>query len=281
MNNTEVKFSGNQNRAMTYNFKSVLSSIFGNKKVLYVVSLIIFFLLWQLVHKTGYHNQEIAGPIQVLQELGRMSGHQLAGHTLFGHLWISFRRVIIAFLIAVVIGIPLGILMGFSPLANALVRPIFELFKPMPPISWISLAILWFGISESSKIFIILIGAIVPLIINCYNGIRVVDEELYHVIRMLGGNRRHEIIQVMFPASFPTIFAGLQISLSMAWASVLAAELVGAREGVGFIIVSGMNQSNTAMIFAGMVVIAITAFAISAGLSYLERWVCPWKADMN
>ncbi|MDQ7095167.1 ABC transporter permease [Desulfosporosinus sp. PR] len=261
--------------------KLAIHALLGSKKILYLISLLIFFGLWQLVHITGYHGQSISGPLQVIQELVKMSGDELAGHTIFGHLWISFRRVIIAFGIAVVIGVPLGVLMGFSPIANAIVRPVFELFKPMPPISWISLAILWFGISETSKVFIILIGALVPLIINCYNGIRVVDEELYHVIRMLGGNRRDEIIKVMFPASFPTIFAGLQISLSMAWGSVLAAEMVGAREGVGFIIIAGMNQNDTAMIFAGMVIIALTAFAISAGLSYLERWICPWKTDLN
>lgn len=271
--NTEHKINKKKN--------SKIIEFLGSKYVLYVISLMIFFTLWQIMHIKGYNNQDIAGPFQVLERLGNMTTDTLAGHTLFGHLWISFRRVITAFGIAVVIGVPLGVLMGFSPLANAIVRPIFEFFKPMPPISWISLAILWFGISETSKVFIILIGAIVPLIINCYNGIRVVDGELYHVIRMLGGNRRDEIFQVMLPASFPTIFAGLQISLSMAWGSVLAAELVGAREGVGFIIVSGMNQNDSATIFAGMVVIAITAFAISAGLSYLERWLCPWKVELN
>lgn len=260
---------------------SPITRLFNNKYLLYLVSLIAFFLLWEIASTKGINGQSMASPIQVLRQLEDMMVVPTAGHTLLGHVWISFKRVIIGFGIATVVGVPLGILMGFSSFANALVRPVFEFFKPMPPIAWISMAILWFGISESSKVFIIIIGAIVPLIINCYNGIRVVDEELYHVIRMLGGNRYNEIVQVMFPASFPTIFAGLQISLSSAWASVLAAELVGAREGVGFIIVSGMNQSNTAMIFAGMIVIAIVAFLISAGLSYLERWVCPWKVDLN
>lgn len=277
----KLDISANTEQIVNKKRNSKIINFLGSKHVLYVVSLMIFFTLWQIMHITGYNNQEIAGPFQVLERLGKMTIDPLAGHTLFGHLWISFRRVIIAFGIAVIIGVPLGVSMGFSPFVNAIVKPIFEFFKPMPPISWISLAILWFGINETSKVFIILIGAIVPLIINSYNGIRVVDEELYHVIRMLGGNRRDEIFQVMFPASFPTIFAGLQISLSMAWGSVLAAELVGAREGVGFIIVSGMNQNDSATIFAGMIVIAITAFAISASLSYLERWICPWKTELN
>lgn len=259
---------------------SVINRLFHNRWFLYLLSLVLFFGIWQLMTSGAGSSQYMASPSQVAQRTADMLVNPIAGYTLLGHLWISFRRVIIAFLIAVVIGIPVGVLMGFSPIANAVIKPIFELFKPMPPIAWISLSILWFGISETSKVFIILIGAIVPLIINSYNGIRVVDEELYHVIRMLGGNRRTEIFQVMFPASFPTIFAGLQISLSMAWGSVVAAELVGARQGIGFIIIQGMNQSDTAMIFSGMIVIAIVAFIISAGISRLERLVCPWKTDM-
>jgi NitT/TauT family transport system permease protein/sulfonate transport system permease protein len=98
---------------------------------------------------------------------------------------------------------------------------------------------------------------------------------------MLGGNRRQEIIQVTFPAAFPAIFAGIQISLSMAWTTVLAAELVGAREGMGFIIVLGMNLSKPAMIIGGMVVIALTAWLISLAVTHLERWVCPWKTKLE
>ncbi|HHX49832.1 MAG TPA: ABC transporter permease, partial [Clostridia bacterium] len=201
--------------------------------------------------------------------------------TLLAHLWASLMRVILGFLIAVVIGIPVGLMMGFNPYARAIISPIFNLFKTMPPIAWISLAILWLGIGEASKIFIIFIGAIIPVIINTFNGIRLVDPELYDAIRVLGANKKEELIEVTFPAAFPAIFAGMQIALSMAWTTVLAAELVGAREGMGFIIVMGMNFSRPALIVAGMVVIAITAFAITVLVSWLERRVTPWKVDIN
>jgi sulfonate transport system permease protein len=189
--------------------------------------------------------------------------------------------VFIAFLVSIVIGVPIGVLMGFNRYARAFIKPIFDLFKPMPPIAWISLAILWFGIGETSKIFIIIIGAVVPIIINSYNGIRLVDPELYDAIRILGANDTQEHIHVTFPASFPAIFAGMQISLSMAWATVVAAELVGAREGMGFIIIMGMNVSNPSMIIAGMTVIALTAFVLSAIVNYIERWICPWKVELD
>lgn len=264
--------------------KDLLSDIkkfLGKRQVLYIISFISFFALWDLGVVSGLIGQYMPRPIEVVKELGKLAVEPLSGKTLFGHLWFSFRRIIIGFSIAVVIGVPVGVLMASSRYANAIIKPIFEIFKPMPPIAWISIAILWFGIGETSKVFIIIIGAIVPLIINSFNGIRLVDEELYDVIRMLGGSRQDEIKYVMFPASFPAIFAGMQISLSLAWGTVLAAELVGAREGMGFIIVMGMNIANSAMIIGGMVMIAVMAFAISYSISYMERWVCPWKRDIN
>lgn len=258
-----------------------LSAIFKNVYVLYAISIICFLLLWDLFSVTKVLGRFLPRPVEVLYQLIDMINNPLAGKTLLVHLWFSLKRVLIAFVIAVVIGVPIGLLMGFSKYFNAIAKPVFDLFKPMPPIAWISLAILWFGIGETSKIFIIIIGAIVPCIINSYNGIRLVDPELYDCIRMLGGNRRQEIVEVTFPAAFPAIFAGIQISLSMAWTTVLAAELVGAREGMGFIIILGMNLSKPAMIIGGMVVIALTAWMISLVVTQLERWVCPWKTELK
>jgi len=170
--------------------------------------------------------------------------------------------------------------MALNDYVRAIVKPVFDLLKPMPPISWISLAILWFGMGEESKVFIIAIGSFVPCILNSYNGIRLVDPALYDAARMLGANRRQEILEVSFFGSSPAIFAGLQISLSIAWSCVLAAELVGSRSGMGFIIIMGMNQLNPSMIIAGMIVIAITAWLISVAMGRLERLICPWKREI-
>lgn len=275
MSSTKEGLIGLSDSKKTFSFKG----LFKNNYFLYALSLICFFLFWELVAVT--FGKFLPRPIEVIDRVVYMFGHTLAGKTLLMHLWASLRRVFIGFAIATAIGIPLGLFMGFNKYVHAVVKPIFDLFKPMPPIAWISLAILWFGIGETSKIFIIVIGAVVPVVINSFNGIRLVDPDLYHVVKMLGGNHRDEIIQVSFPASLPAIFAGLQISLSMAWTTVLAAELVGAREGMGFIIIQGMNLSRVDQIIGGMFVIAITAWMISAVMTYLERWICPWKMQLK
>jgi len=257
-----------------------LFSALGNRYFLYTLSVVMFLAFWDLAAVKKVLGNFLPRPIEVLSQLLSLNTEPLASKTLFEHLWASIHRVLIGWAIGVSIAVPLGIFMGLNPYVRAIVKPVFDLLKPMPPISWISLSILWFGLGEESKVFIIAIGSFVPCILNSYNGIRLIDPALYDAARMMGANRRQEIIEVGFFASAPAIFAGLQISLSIAWSCVLAAELVGSRSGMGFIIILGMNQSSPALIIAGMVVIAITACLISVLMDRLEKMVCPWKREL-
>lgn len=256
-----------------------LRRMLTNRWFLYCVSLCGFFWGWDAIARAlgSQGSSSLARPLEVLVELKDLWEHELAELTLLGHIWASTRRVLIGFSIAAGLAVPLGLFMALNRYVNAIVKPLFDLLKPMPPIAWISISILWFGIGEPSKVFIIAIGTFVPCLLNAYNGVRLVEPELYDVIRMLGGTRRDEIIHVCFPASFPAIFAGLQISLSVAWTCVLAAELVSARSGMGYIIVQGMNLSLPAMVLGGMAVIALVAWGTTLLLSALERRLCPWK----
>ena len=259
-----------------------LRRVLGNRWLLYAVSLAAFFTVWEVMSRTSGEGgaSTLASPLAVAREIGFLAHNKLAQKTLWGHVWDSTRRVLIGFSIASVLAVPLGLFMALNRYVNAVVKPLFDLLKPMPPIAWISISILWFGIGEPSKVFIIVIGTFVPCLLNAYNGVRLVDPELYDVIRTLGGNRRDEILHVCFPASFPAIFAGLQISLSIAWSCVLAAELVSARSGLGFIIVRGMNLSQPEMVIGGMVVIALAAWGTTLLVTALEKVLCPWKRQV-
>lgn len=258
-----------------------LLTILKNRWFLYAVSLVFFFWLWDFVGERRILGSSLARPHEVIIQLADMARNPLAGKSLFGHIWASTQRILIGFVLASVVAVPLGLLMALNPYINAVVKPVFDLLKPMPPIAWISISILWFGIGEASKVFIIIIGTFVPCLLNAYNGVRLIEPELYDVVRMLGGNRRQEIINVCFPASFPAIFAGLQISLSIAWTCVLAAELVSARSGLGFVIILGMNLSRPALIVGGMVVIAVVAWLTTLLVTVLEKLVCPWKREIE
>jgi ABC-type nitrate/sulfonate/bicarbonate transport system permease component len=257
-----------------------LGRVLGNEYFLYAVSSCAFLVLWHLVATSGVFKGALSTPWQVVLRFEGLMTDTLAGLTIWGHIWASAQRILIGFVLASAIAIPLGLFMALNPYVNAVVKPVFDLFKPMPPISWVSIAILWFGIGEPSKVFIIVIGTFVPCLLNSYNGVRLIEPELYDVIKVLGGRRWNEIIQVSFPASFPAIFAGLQISLSMAWTCVLAAELVASRSGLGFIIVQGMKISDTSLVIGGMVIIAVVAWVSSLLIMGLEKFLCPWRRDI-
>lgn len=281
--------SGTGDRAIANEVQAAVSEknpltiyrVITNEYFLYCVSTVAFLLVWHMVAQSGMLKGALASPLQVILRFERMLTDTLAGLTLWGHIWASTSRVMIGFALASMIAIPLGLFMALNPYVDAIVKPVFDIFKPMPPIAWVSIAILWFGIGEPSKIFIIVIGTFVPCLLNAYNGIRLIDPELYDVVKVLGGNRRDEIVQVSFPASFPAIFAGLQISLSNAWTCVLAAELVASRSGLGFIIVQGMKMSDTALVIGGMVIIAIVAWSTSLLIIGLETLICPWKRTIE
>jgi ABC-type nitrate/sulfonate/bicarbonate transport system permease component len=172
-------------------------------------------------------------------------------------------------------------MMGLNPYMRAVVKPIFDLFKSMPPLAWISLAILWFGIMEAPKIFIIVIGSFVPALLNAYNGVLLIEPEYYDVVRNIGGKRRDEIFTVCVPAALPAVYAGLQIAMSSAWTCVLAAELVSSRSGLGFIIIQGMTMSDPSLVIAGMIIIAILSVIVSALMDYAYHKLFPWQRDIS
>jgi sulfonate transport system permease protein len=254
------------------------SALATHDVTLAILSILLFFGCWELIASLGL--LRIPKITKVLQYLWVLTFDPLAGRTLIGHIAASLNRVIWGFLIAVAIGVPMGLAMAMNRYIDKIVGPIFNLFKPMPPIAWISISILWFGIGEVSKIFVILTGTFIPCIINAYNGVRLVDPQLYDVVRMLGGNKRNEIFLVQIPASLPSIFAGIQLALSMAWTCVVAAELIAARTGMGFIIIMGMNLTKPEMIFGGIVVIGLVGWLLAAILGWLEKKLCPWKREI-
>ena len=151
----------------------------------------------------------------------------------------------------------------------------------MPHLAWISVAILWMGICAGPKIFLIPLGSLVPVILPPYNGLLLIDEVLYDVVRLLGGSRWYRISLVSAPAALPSIGAGLQIAIAVAWGSVVAAEMVSSRSGLGFIIMQGMKISDPGMIISGMIVIALLALASSLLIEFLLGRIFTWRRDVK
>lgn len=259
-----------------------LGSILRSQYFMHTVSILGFFALWHWAAVSNiFGTSALASPLQVVVGLQDLAANKLAGMTLWQHIWVSTSRVLIGFIIAVAIGLPMGLAMAFSPTTRAIVKPLFDMFKPMPPLAWISVAILWFGIGEAPKIFIIVIGSFVPVVLNSFSSVQLIEPELYDVVRTMGGSRWVEIRRVCIPGALPAITAGLQIAMSSAWTSVVAAELVNARSGLGFIITQGMKLSDPAMIIGGMVVITIISLIFTQGMEFLSGRLCPWQREIE
>ena len=189
----------------------------------------------------------------------------------------SLRGWAIAYSVACVVGVTLGLLMGWYPKIKAIFMPLFNIIRPIPPIAWTSLAILWFGLGEMPKWFIIFIAAFCNVVINAFDGARSVDMKLVGCAKMLGARDNQIFTRIVLPASVPYIFAGMQIALSNSWAAVVAAEMIRASEGLGWVIVTGMSVNNMKQIFAGIVMIGVIGLLLSVIMRTLEGRLLRWN----
>ena len=154
----------------------------------------------------------------------------------------------------------------------------FEVIRPIPPIAWIPLITIWFGIGEFSKILIVFTGTFAVVVVNTYTGVRMVDPLNISVGRIFHASKYRMLSEIVLPAALPAIFAGIRMAVGTGWAIVLAAEMLGAVSGTGFLISRGNEIGDTPLIFICMFIIGIIGALLSALTSYIERRACPWKA---
>jgi ABC-type nitrate/sulfonate/bicarbonate transport system permease component len=184
----------------------------------------------------------------------------------------SVFRVVAAWLLAAVVAVPLGFAMGRWRRIERLLDPVVELFRPISPLAWIPLAILWFGIDEGGKIFVVFIGTFFPILLNTIAGVKSVDPVLVHAGRILGCNNHASLFRkVVFPAALPQVIVGLRISFGTGWAAIIAAELVAARSGLGYLISNGMEVLRSDFVLVGMVSIGVLGVLFDSVFRWIDR----------
>jgi ABC-type nitrate/sulfonate/bicarbonate transport system permease component len=196
---------------------------------------------------------------------------------LLGHAWASLRRVLAALVVAWAFGISFGILIGWNKTCRALLGSVFEMIRPIPPIAWIPIIIMWFGIGELPKILLVFIGTFVPLVINTATGIQMVEKINVDVGKVFGGNNWQILTQIIIPTALPSIFAGVRTSVSSGWTTVLAAEMLAATAGLGSMVTKGWQGGDMALVLVAVITIAIVGAILSVVLAKLEKVVCPWN----
>ncbi len=221
-------------------------------------------------------------PQQVLQKLIVIAGPQgFMDATLWQHLAASLTRIAIALVAATILGVPVGIAMGLSPTIRGILDPLIELYRPVPPLAWLPLVIIWFGIGETPKILLIYLAIFAPVVMSTLAGVKSAQQVRIRAAQALGASRAQVLWLVILPGALPEILTGLRIGLGVGWSTLVAAELIAATRGLGFMVQSAGEFLATDVVLAGIAVIAIIAFLLELGLRALQRRLTPWHGEVQ
>ncbi|MEZ2331497.1 ABC transporter permease subunit [Mesorhizobium sp. RCC_202] len=196
--------------------------------------------------------------------------------TLLEHITASLWRVFAALVAAILIGVPVGLAIGVSRIGRGVFDPLLEFLRPIPPLAYLPLIVIWFGIGEPSKILVIAIAMLAPVALSTAAGVRGVSRERINAARSLGATRAQVVRHVILPSALPSILTGLRIALGAGWSTLVAAELVAATRGLGFMIQSAAQFLVTDVVVMGILVIATIAFALEFVIRRIERILVPW-----
>lgn len=216
-------------------------------------------------------------PAETWSAFVHVSGRGYGGGDLALHVYNSLRLVVMGFVFAVVTGVPLGLLMGWSRKAEAFINPIFLIIRPIPPLAWIPLAILWLGLGDAAKIMVIWFSAFVPSVINTFAGVRNIDRPMLEAAYMLGMPKVRFVTEVLVPGASPMMFTGLRLSLQASWTTLVAAELVGAFYGIGRVLNVAQQDLYPGMILVGMISVAILGWGTTRLLGMAEARALRWN----
>lgn len=235
----------------------------------------LFVLVWYVMTEVfkPFHPTLLPSPVAVARFFVKVVGNG----ELFEHTMASLARIFYANLGALGLGVPLGLAMGLSRTVERLLDGLLSLFRPIPPLAWVPLSILWLGIGTLSVVFITFLAAFFAVLINTMAGARAVDKLHVRAALSLGASRRRLMTHVVLPTIIPYIFTGLRISIGVSWMSIVAAELIAASSGLGYMIIYYREVLRTDAIIVGMLTIGVIGLLMDVAARRLERWMMPWR----
>lgn len=245
------------------------------ERILPVLSIVTFLVVWQLfVDLRNIPPIYLPSPLAIVRALIEM----IEDGSLFANLGATLLRIMVGFLLAAVIGIAVGIIMGMSRIIERIADPWIAALYPLPKISLIPLLIIWLGTGEAYKIVISAVTAFFPIVMSTYAGVRQVDGGLVKAAEDLGANRRQAQFNVVLPAAIPTIFAGLQLGMGVTIILVVAAEMIGgsSQGGMGNLLVQAGQVLETEKVFAALITLTLMGAVIMKGQQWLDHKLAPW-----
>ncbi|HSI67222.1 MAG TPA: ABC transporter permease [Planococcus sp. (in: firmicutes)] len=239
---------------------------------------LVLLAVWQYLSSVGvFESHLLPAPTQVLERVGLLASEGSLG----GHIGITLYRIFIGFGIGVAFAVVIGSVVGYLRTAELLVDPLIQGFRSIPSLAWVPLFILWMGIGEPSKITLIAVGVFFPVYLNIISGIQGVDRKLIEVGRIYNFTPFQLIRKVILPASLPSFFTGLRSGLGLGWMFVVAAELMGASQGIGYLLVVGQNTYSPDLVLASIVMIAIFGKLTDSILKFFEARALHWQDNFG
>jgi sulfonate transport system permease protein len=244
------------------------------KKIDAVIAPVLLLVVWEAASRAGLVNRSILpAPSQIAVKLWDL----LKDGKLLQNLGISIRRVAQGFLIGSILGLLLGTWMGLAARVNRILGSLVGILRPVPMVAWIPLLILWAGIGEGSKVAVIIIGTFWPVLLNTIQGIQSTDKKLLEVAQVLEKDKRTVLLQVVLPGALSSILTGLRLGIGTAWSCVVAAEMIAASKGIGYMIMYAREMSQPSVIFVGVFVIGAIGLLIDKCFLKMEHFIFRWK----
>ena len=246
-----------------------------------MLTVVALLFVWWLVTALGLIKPLfLPAPEAIWVRFLRVMGEGFSGASLWSHTWASLVRVFGAFLLACVTAIPIGIGMGVNRHLRGVFDPPIEFYRPIPPLAYLPLTIIWFGIGELQKIVLIYLAMFAPMALSARAGVRSVAIEQIHAAYSMGASRRQLIWHVILPGALPEILTGMRIGIGFGWTTLVAAEMVAATAGLGFMVLSAAEFLVTEVVILGIVIIGVIAYAFDLLMRWLEHALVPWKGQM-
>ena len=247
-----------------------------------LLTLVALLAIWWAVTATGVIEPLfLPPPSAVLQKAWLLATTGYMDSTLWQHLAASLSRIGLGLGFAVLTAVPVGIAIGANRVARGILDPLIEFYRPIPPLAYLPLIVIWCGIGELSKVLLIYLAIFAPIAIATATGVRTVDPAKLRAAQSLGASRAQLIRHVILPSALPDILTGVRIGLCVGWSTLVAAELIAATSGLGFMVQSAAQFLVTDVVVLGILVIALIAFAMEMGLRALQRKLVPWHGQAH
>jgi taurine transport system permease protein len=249
--------------------------------VISAITVLLLLALWALTTHQGWIKPLfLPAPEAIGTAIGQAINGELDGEPLWAHLITSLLRIMGAFILAVVLGVPLGLAMGTNRVARGIFDPLIEFYRPLPPLAYLPLMIIWFGIGETSKILLIFLACFAPVVLSARSGVLSASQDQINAARSMGASRVQVLLYVVLPAALPEILIGLRIGMGVGWTTLVAAEMIAANAGIGQMVLNASNFLRTDVVMMGILLIGILAGLFEFGIRQLEHVLVPWKGKV-